>query len=77
MSRVLHVNGLVSDDRSDRRIVAHHRLCTLFTVKLQKGLQGEHQRKDIRGPQLTLFNGTFYLLQMNTFYQETNKNTRD
>lgn len=43
MIRVLHVDGVVSDDRGDRRVVAHHRLCALFTVKLQKGLQREHR----------------------------------
>lgn len=30
MSRVLHVNGVVSDDGGHRRVVAHHRLCTLL-----------------------------------------------
>lgn len=44
VSRVLHVNWVVSDDGGDRGVVAHHRLRTLLTVQFQEGLQGEDQR---------------------------------
>lgn len=44
MGRVLHVDWVVSDDRGDRGVVAHHRLCTLFAVQLQECLQGRSQQ---------------------------------
>lgn len=40
MGWVLHVNGMVSDDRGDRGVVADHRLCTLLAVQFQERLQG-------------------------------------
>lgn len=44
VGRVLHVNWVVSDDRSDRGVVAHHCLCTLLTAQFQEGLQGKIER---------------------------------
>lgn len=44
MGWVLHVDWVVSDDGGDRGVVAHHCLCTLFTIKLQESLQGGIQQ---------------------------------
>lgn len=44
MGRVLHVNGVVSDEGSHGGVVADHCLCTLLTAQFQEGLQGEEQR---------------------------------
>lgn len=43
MGGVLHVNGVVPDDRGDGGVVAHHRLSTLLTTKLQECLQWTDQ----------------------------------